>query len=253
MTYDKLTVALLSMLSAEDRDSTNAEIARYLLSHVDEAGALSIKELAAAAHVGTGTISRFAREAGFASFAELREALDGFTKQFVPISGATPESRASELAERVSQSIRQATDGVDRTALQRLAHDLHAYERVSAYGLLKGQAAALDLQVDLLMQGKWIDTCTALADQMEHIARAGKDELVIVFSYTGAYFEYGDLGAALRRLDRPRIWMVCGARRPQPDYVSDLLSFSCDLSRLGHPYQLEAVAGLIAQEYAAQA
>ena len=253
MTYDKLTVALLSMLSAEDRDSTNAEIARYLLSHVDEAGALSIKELAAAAHVGTGTISRFAREAGFASFAELREALDGFTKQFAPISGATPESRASELARRVSQSIRQATDGVDRTTLQRLAHDLHAYERVSAYGLLKGQAAALDLQVDLLMQGKWIDTCTALADQMEHIARAGKDELIIVFSYTGAYFEYGDLGAALRRLDRPRIWMVCGTRRPQPDYVSDLLSFSSDLSRLGHPYQLEAVAGLIAQEYAAQA
>ncbi len=253
MTYDKLTVALLSMLSAEDRDSTNAEIARYLLSHVDEAGALSIKELAAAAHVGTGTISRFAHEAGFAGFAELREALDGFTKQFAPISEATPESRASELAQRVSQSIRQATDGVDRAALQRLAHDLHAYERVSAYGLLKGQAAALDLQVDLLMQGKWIDTCTALADQMEHIARAGKDELVIVFSYTGAYFEYGDLGAALRRLDRPRIWMVCGARRPQPDYVSDLLSFSSDLSRLGHPYQLEAVAGLIAQEYAAQA
>ena len=69
MTYDKLTVALLSMLSAEDRDSTNAQVARYLLAHADEAGALSIKELAAAAHVGTGTISRFARDAGFASFA----------------------------------------------------------------------------------------------------------------------------------------------------------------------------------------
>lgn len=253
MTYDKLTVALLSMLSAEDRDSTNAQVARYLLAHADVAGALSIKELAAAAHVGTGTISRFARDAGFASFAELREALGGFAQQFASVTGAQPEARADELSQHVTTAVERAVRGVDQHALQRLAHDLHAYQRVSTYGLLKGQAAALDLQVDLLMQGKWVDTTTALADQMEHIARAGRDELVIVFSYTGAYFEYGDLDQALRRLDRPRIWMVCGARRPQPAYVSDLLLFDSDLGRLGHPYQLEAVAALIAQEYAATA
>jgi hypothetical protein len=45
--------------------------------------------------------------------------------------------------------------------------------------------------------------------------------------------------------------MVCGRNVPRQEYVSDVLRFDSDLDPLGHPYQLEYVAGLIAQEYAA--
>lgn len=251
MIYDKLTVALLSMLSAEDRQSVNAQIARYLLGRVGETGELSVKEIAAACHVGVGTVSRFARDTGFENFAELREAFGSFARPQVVCEGDGVTDRASTLADRIGEAVGQAASSLDEAALSRLVGDLARYEKVSAFGLLKGQAAALDLQVDLLMQGKWVDTCTALSEQMARIASAGRDELVIVFSYTGAYFEYGDLTEAMRRLDRPKIWMVCGARRPQPDYVSDMLAFGSSLGLAGHPHQLEMVAGVIAQEYAA--
>ena len=69
-----LTVALLGTLASERRDSTNAHIARYLLSHQDELEVLSVKALAQACNVGTGTVSRFCREVGFADFDELRKA-----------------------------------------------------------------------------------------------------------------------------------------------------------------------------------
>jgi hypothetical protein len=72
----------------------------------------------------------------------------------------------------------------------------------------------------------------------------------VVFSYTGSYFDVRDLRESLARLDRPKIWMVCGSPRPLPPFVADRLSFSSNQSRFGHPYQLEYVAGLIAQEYA---
>lgn len=251
MTYDKLTVTLLSMLAGEERGSTNALLARYLLAHADELGSLSNKELASACHVGSGTVSRFAREAGFTDFGELREAFAGFSRGFSQVEGADVVDRASELAAHVTSGVDQVAKSVDEAALARLVADLMRYEKVSTYGLLKGQAAALNLQVDLLMQGKWVDTRTSLAEQMDHIASAGRDELIMLFSYTGAYFEYRDLSQSLRRIDRPRIWMVCGRRKQQPDYVSDLLLFESDLDRLAHPYQLELVAGLIAQEYAA--
>lgn len=252
MTYDALTVKLLTLLSGEGRDSTNATIARCLLEHAGKVEALSVKRLAELAHVGTGSVSRFARDAGFASFAELSEAFALFGRSYERVEGESTVARARELAGYVAGSLDQAVQRLDVAALARLVDDVARYSRVSAYGLLKGQAAALDLQVDLLMQGKYIDTRNSFADQIDHIARAGRDELIVVFSYTGAYFEYADISQAMRRLDRPRIWMVCGARHEQPDYVSDLLLFSSDLDRLTHPYQLELVAGLIAQEYAAR-
>lgn len=251
MTYDKFTVTLLSMLAGEERGSINALLARYLLGHAEELESLSVKELASACHVGSGTVSRFAREAGFADFAELREAFGGFARGFALVDGADVGDRAQILAAHVTSGVNQVAGGIDKKALGRLVADLMRYEKVSAYGLLKGQAAALDLQVDLLMQGKWVDTCTSLAEQMDHIASAGRDELIVLFSYSGAYFEYRDLSRELRRVDRARIWMVSGKRRQQPDYVSNLLLFESELDRLAHPFQLELVAGLIAQEYAA--
>ena len=251
MTYDKLTVALLSTLSACDGHTTNAQIAHYLLAHAGEADDLSVKELAAACHVGTGSVSRFAREAGFADFTDLRAAFAEFARSYEPAAGSDALARAGHLADDVCVALRRTSAGVDAMALERLVADIARYDRIFVAGLLKAQAAALDLQVDLLMQGKWADTCVALADQMDHIARAGRDELVIVFSFTGAYFEYGDIAASMRRLDAPKVWLVCGGLRPQPDYVSDLLLFDAEPGRRGHPYQLELVAGLIASEYAA--
>ena len=252
MIYDQFTVLLLTMMAGEQHGSTNAQIARYLLEHADELETLSVKRLASVCHVGTGTISRFVRETGFADFSQLKEAFEAFSRSYGRLADTTTEGRAQGLAAHVSASLAQVADGMDRRALGRLVDDLCTYEKVSAFGLLKGQAAAIDLQVDLLMQGKWVETGISLAEQMERIAHAGRDELIIVFSYTGAYFDYRDVSQELRRIDRPKIWMVCGKRRPLPSFVADCLLFDSDLDQIGHPYQLEFVAGLIAQEYAAR-
>ncbi len=249
MIYDKLTVALLGTLASESRDSTNAHIARYLLSHQDELEVLSVKALAQACNVGTGTVSRFCREVGFADFDELRQGIAGTQRTYEQIGvGDTPEVRGLELCAAVSSALGQAVSGVDWGALDRLVGDLLSYERISVFGMLKAQAAAVDLQVDLLMQGICADTCVSHAEQLDRIAKAGSDELVVVFSYTGSYFDAHDLTEAMRRVDRPKIWVVCGRRHQLPPFVADRLLFTSSGSQAGHPYQLELVAGLIAQE-----
>lgn len=251
MIYDTLPVALLTSLAVERQGSTNGHIARYLLAHVDELNDLSVKGLASACSVGTGSISRFCREVGFESFGALRQALLDSRRSFQRTSDASSfRERADEHARQLSDGLLRVARSVDERMLAALVDDLCTYERVSTYGLLKAQAAAIDLQVDLLMLGKVVDTCTSYAEQLDRIASAGRDELIVIFSYTGSYFDEHDLSDALRRIDRPRIWMVCGSRRQLPAYVTGCLAFESDGSQLGHPYQLELVAGLIAQEYA---
>lgn len=251
MIYNRLAVALLSSLSGERGTSTNAVIARYLVTHAQELGDATIKGIAAACNVGVGSVSRFCRDTGFAGFDDLRSALMEARHSFERASQANAFAlRANEHAGLVSESLLQVALTIDERLLEALVDDLCAFERVFVCGMLKAQAAAVDLQVDLLMLGRYADTCVSYAEQLDRIAHAGRNDLVIVFSYTGAYFEAHDLSATLARLDRPRIWMVAGARRSQPDYVYGCLSFASGQGQLAHPFQLEMAAALIAQEYA---
>ncbi len=250
MIYDRLQVALLSTLLSEKAGSPYALIAQYLLAHAGRPDTLSVKAVAQECHVGTGTVSRFAKDVGFASFADLCAACAETRANFDEMPGDNVSQRAEALARHVALSVARAAASVDTDALARLVADLHAYEHVSAYGLLKANAAALDLQVDLLMQDKYIHTCATPAEQARRIAAARDDELIIVFSYTGTYFDSCDVADALRRRDRPRIWMVSGDTESLPAFVYDHLRFASNHDRAGHPYQLECIAGIIAQEYA---
>ena len=242
MIYDTLHVALLSSIAADERSTTSA-IARYVLEQGVSIGDLTVRGLADACHVGTGTVSRFCREVGFESFDEMRDALAAADRLFSRASTAEQVRAASEAMLDVANS-------VDARALSALVHDMLAYNKVSAFGLLKGHAAATCLQVDLIMQGKYVDSCVSYAEQVERLGSAGRDELFVVFSYTGSYFDSERLRDGLRRMDRPRIWMVCGHGVPVPESVYATLSFKTDFGRLGHPYQLQMVASMVAHEFA---
>ena len=244
MIYDRLAVSLLSMLSTEREGSANATIARYLIEHAGSLSNVGVKTLAEACNVGTGSISRFCRDAGYSSFEDLRMALEERDRRF-------ERPRASH-AEIVGTSLQQVEETLDRKLLGLLVDDLIKYEHVFVCGMLKAQAAAVDLQVDLLMLGKCVDTCVSYAEQLSRIAKARHDELVVVFSYTGSYFSASDLSSAFGRLDRPRIWVVAGARVPQPHYVYGCLPFESNMGQLTHPFQLEMAAAMISQEYASR-
>lgn len=251
MIYDRLPVALVSFLTSEPSTSTNAGIARYLLAHAGEVDELSVKSLAAACHVGTGSVSRFAKEAGFESFAELRDAFLETSSSFTAVEGANAKQRAATLARTIAESFARVYASLDEGALSRLVTDLHDYEEIGVYGLLKAQAAATDLTVDLLMQGKLADTSVSPTEQARRIQEAGSNKLIITFSYTGTYFDGVAVEESLRRADQPKVWIVSGTAARRMPFHADYLLFASDHGQLTHPYQLEYVAGIIAQEYAA--
>lgn len=249
MIYRKLPVVLLGVVSTEPAGSTNAVIAEYLLTHRSEAAAMGVRQLADECAVGTGSISRFCREVGLGSFAELKDALAECEDAFEQVEGP---DLPTAWGKRASLAMGQAALTVSRPKLQELVREIGERRRVEAYGMLKAEAAALCLQTDLLLLGKRVHTKVAYGEQMARILTAPEDGLLIIFSYTGDYFSYREFGPdELRHLRRSNIWMVCPRGVELPDFVSDVVSFDSDGSQLGHPYQLQAVASLIAQEFAA--
>lgn len=119
-------------------------------------------------------------------------------------------------------------------------------------GLLEAGAVALNLQGDLLMLGKQVYTNISYSQQMQYLLSASKEDLILIFSYTGSYFDYQELTYSERkRLSAPRIWMVCGSDRTLPPFVDQAIRFRSRQDQISHPYQLQFVAGLIAQEYQA--
>ena len=220
MIYGKMPVLFLGAASSEKHGSINSAIAGYILEHQDQVRGMGIQQLAEACHVSPASISRFCKEIGFDSYGDLQEVLS---------------------TTRRPRRLRR-TDEV-----RHLCRELHQYEKVAAFGLLKAETAAVSLQCDLLMQGKKIYTHVSFPQQMDYILHAGSEDLILLFSCTGSYFEYQDLrGADLRA---PRIWMIAGEEKAWPSYVDETLLYPAHDGQICHPYQLLTVASLIAEEY----
>lgn len=251
MIYGKLPVAFLGAIASEKNGTTNSAVAAYMLEHLEDVQGMNITELANACHVSSSTISRFCKEIGFDSYAELREVLQNpemfFERQTI---AATSRERANITAGAIINSIEMVKNSLNFEKVQKLCSEIARYKRVAAFGLLKAGAAAIDLQCDLLMLGKYIYTNISYPQQMEYILSSGADDLIMIFSYTGSYFEYQEHGDLDQLLRAPRIWMVSGKRKKYPPYIKDTLLFTSIHDQPGHPYQLQTAASIIAQEYA---
>ena len=246
MIYDKLPIVFLSTMASEQQGTTNSLIASYILEHLDELKDTGIKDLANATHVGTGSISRFCREIGLRDFAELKELIANTQLSFE--HGGFSDI-VTEYEKQVNNSISQVADTVSMDMVRQLCEEIRKYDKVAAFGLLKAGSVAMNLQVDLLMQGKQIYTNISYKEQLDYMLEAGKDDLIIIFSYTGSYFEYAKLRDKEQLLHKPKIWFNGAKQKSYPAFVNKVISFDSHQDQASHPYQLQFVEGLIAQCY----
>ena len=250
MIYDKLPVVLLSTMASEKSSSTNHTIAAFILSHAEDIPKMSITDLAQACYVGTGSVSRFVRDIGLTDFAQLKQLCAEFAmRSFENKEETDPIVRQSHITEYIVSDMRTAAASVDPEQLEKICRDIQSYENIYAFGLLKAQSAAVSLQTDLLMAGKTIHTSTAFAEQMDTIINAGKEDLILIFSYTGTYFSSHAFRAKEKHLILPKIWMICGNDSGLPSFVDEVLLFESQGKKESHPFTLELMASLIAEEY----
>lgn len=250
MIYGKLPVVFLSTIASEKNGSTNCVIATYILDHLEEMQNIGIKEIAKKCNVATSSISRFCKEIGLRDFVELKELLLSTKLNFEEQSqSASVYQRIEDYSDKINESIQMVKNTLDARQLIKLCEDIKKYKRVAIFGLLKAGSVAINLQGDLLMLGKQVYTNISYTQQMQYIITSDEDDLIIVFSYTGSYFDYENFRALQKRLNAPKIWMISSVKESYPSFVDEVVSFQSLQDQAGHPYQLQFIASLIAQEY----
>jgi DNA-binding MurR/RpiR family transcriptional regulator len=253
MLYSKLPVVLLSTLANQPESSTNCHIAKYLLVHMDEIQTISISELAADCSVSNSSISRFCREIGLSDFTELKELLSTSYRTYEMVSMEShARNRLMSYADQSASAVRLVAQTLDLKKVHHLCRDIDHYENIYLFGLMKAGSVAANLHSDLLMLGKVTNCKLPYEQQIECITQADKNDLILIFSYTGTYFEYSSIYSTLAfSTNKPRIYMITGNTAMKPDRILyDVITFASPQTPVAHPCQLQAAAEIIAQEYA---
>lgn len=211
---------------------------------------IGIQDLAKRCHVAMSSISRFCKEIGLKDFAQLKELLADPNFYFEEQSQSDSlQVRVRDYGQKIYESIQMVESSLNLKQLISLCQDLYQYQRVGIFGLLKAQTAAMNLQTDLLMTGKQVESYVSYFQQMDYILNADENDLIIILSYTGSYFEYENLRVLQKKLEAPKIWMITSVQENYPYFVDEVLTFQSLQDQGSHPYQLQFIASLIAQEY----
>lgn len=253
MFYGKLPILLLAEVSSQSMNSTNSQIASYILNHLEEVRNAPIKELAQKCFVSTSSISRFCRDMGLNDFAELRELLAETDLKFEISSQAeTAEIQKQEYVTQVQEGLSMVKNSLDMNQIQKLVEDIDRYRKVSTFGVLKAETAAMNLQTNLVMLGKLVNTKVHFSQQIRYLEQADEEDLIILFSYTGIYFDYEYSQNRIHpNIRRPKIYFITG--NPfvkKSSFLNEVIHFASRQNQPSHPYQLQIVADLIAQSYA---
>jgi DNA-binding MurR/RpiR family transcriptional regulator len=252
MYWDKLKIVFLSELVSSNDGTTNCQIATYILSHIDEVKKCTISELAERCHVANSSISRFCKEIGLNDFTELKELINTTSFHFDLYSThENIKTRSFDFITRVKDSLDLISESLNYEGLNRLAKDLDNYEKIGILGLLKAETAAINLQSDLLLLGKVAVTKVSFKQQLEYIKNATDKDLIIIFSFTGIYFEHTFPRKIPKQQTKPKIYFITSDYNSlSNEYFDEVIFFKSLRDYASHPFQLQLVGSIIAQNFA---
>lgn len=185
---------LLIILNEESPDSTYYHIALVMLKHIEELMKIPINKLAEICDVSKSTISKFIRFIGYEDYAEFRYAAtfedNKYNNNFNYVYNVMKYIENNSMdcfIDTIRKDIEATYRNLDWDSIDRLVKDLVQYKRVAAFGLMFSETAAMDLQVKLAYNKKFIVTNLNDLKQDYFIQNAGEDTLIIAFSDSGEF------------------------------------------------------------------
>ena len=70
-----------------------------------------------------------------------------------------------------------------------LVQEISSYQKISRFWYMQSESVACNLQFDLQTSGKLIFSCFNIKDQADYITDADENNLIIIFSESGTYFD----------------------------------------------------------------
>ncbi len=185
---------LLAVINDENPDSTYYHIALCMLRMIDTLHELSIIQLAMLCSVSKSTISKFIRYIGYADFSEFRYAapfrVNRYHSEIEYISNVMnyiENNSMSALIKAFQADLKATFEKLDWEIVDRLVADLYSHKKVGVFGHDFSETAALDFQLKLAYNKKFVVTNINDLKQTHFILNAKENTLIIIFSDSGRY------------------------------------------------------------------
>ncbi len=247
-----MPIYLLSTIASQKDDSTNCQIASYILENLESVKRMTIVELAQGCYVSNSSISRFCKDIGLHDFVELKDLLRSSELSYRLLSQKeTTKERSEEFVSMIQDGIKTMVESLDYAVFDRLAEDLMKYPRIAAFGLLKAESAAMNFQHDMLMLGKIVTTKVSFSQQKEFMKKADENDCIVIFSYGGYYFTNYDR-LSFSKGQKPKIYMITTNENNQVNgYVDEIIQFNASTPYLAaNPYLMQVIEGIVVQNLA---
>lgn len=203
---------LLIMLNDSDLNSTNYHIAMTLLMNFYSLHNMAIGEVASLCSVSKSTISKFIRILNFDDYADFkasalfRENRYGFNLNYNQnIIEYIEKNNYDNYIKCIQEDIATLNNPSLLSDIKTLAQDLVKYKKVASFGLLFSELGALDLQMKLAYNGKFIITNLDDVKQDTFIRKADSDTLIIIYSNSGFYLQKYQLSEFQEKKDYSNI------------------------------------------------
>ncbi len=187
---------LLLLLNTRKDSSVDYHIAALLLAHFSEIQSMRLGEMAALCFVSKSTMSKFIRHLGYADFSEFKLSVAYRSDRFTNllnyndnILGYLMEHSPAEYIDLMIQDLQHVKQTLDQAAIDVVVQDLFQYDTVAAFGLMYSESAALDFQMKLAYNQKYIISYMDEERQYAFIRQADRHTLLIIFSNSGDYIK----------------------------------------------------------------
>lgn len=192
---------LILYLNTADEKDTNYNIAWYMVHNFDKLATIGISDLAKACFVSPATISRFCRTIGYDNFAHLKQECVNIqemkhlparvTKIPADVMFYDPDEAASNYIQQINASFNEMIEQLDWEAIDRVLQYIHDGKKIVFFGSQFSHSAAMYLQTDLLMYGKFTTAYMEYKKQIESAKQLDEDSIAIIMSVNGNFVTTG--------------------------------------------------------------
>ena len=249
-----LPVKLLGVINTTPVESTNRQIASYVLDNLEKIDFISAGSLAAACNVSKSSVSRFCRELDYEDFYHFQLDALRYTRNYFDkfkIEAEEGGTLTECYLERARQSIEQMKTRLDDGQVRQLAADLVSHPHVILMGNMQSGDIAYILQHNLFIAGKPATVAVNLREQRMLLQDIKSHTLVIIFSVSATFFHYLDMPDLLK--ERPEGVKLCLITTHPLETIPDVvdLAVNCggDSTLAGGNMNMEHVANLLVLHY----
>ena len=252
-----LIIILLSTLNDEPKGSNNYKIAKYMIENMRDLEEYSLTDLAQACYVSNSSISRFCRDIGLKDFNALKNQIAKFSvesarlKRKFDYEKYESSSMFQSYVKNVISNLNYFLENDIEKQINTLVQEISSYQKIAAFGYMQSESVACNLQFDLQTSGKLIFSCFNIKDQADYITDADENNLIIIFSESGTYFDriFPRAKPFKSNKKKPKICMITSDQSIEYPFIDFYIRYNSKGGYASHPYPLQLISDLICIKY----